>query len=357
VRVAFATPATFEQARGGGERYVHNLARGLVRASPDVQVEIITPAVHDQRHPIEDRVTLCGLRCDVQNAEYGDGLSWQLAGALADVDIVHVHQVFTHYGEAATLAARIFGRPLCVTDHGAWASQAGQRFGILQLAGAVVGYSRFGLGLLGDPPNAVIIEGGIDTDFFRPAEEPSPREHALFVGRIMPHKGIDLLIRHCPEHVPVVVAGTPSNDAYLRDLRALAAGRAVRFEIDPTDAEIRELYRRAIAVVVPSVYVDMYGATYKQPELMGLSMLEGMACGAPAICLRTGGLPEYVDDAETGYVVDTGAQLAARLSQLADDRSLVKSLGMRARERVRSEWDMAVAGGRLLSLYRNLMNA
>ncbi len=67
---------------------------------------------------------------------------------------------------------------------------------------------------------------------------------------------------------------------------------------DADDTAILDLYRRAFALVLPSVYRDCYGNTQSAPELMGFSLLEAMACGTPAICSRVGGMPEYVRDGE-----------------------------------------------------------
>ena len=289
------------------------------------------------------------------DARYGDALGWSLIDAVADADVVHVHQVFTHFGEVAAVAARVYGRALCITDHGGTTSTAGRRLGLIDLAGAAIAYSRFGAAALGRSSNILVIEGGVDAQFFCPAEPAPVRDRIVFAGRIMPHKGVDALIRACPGGVPLTIAGTVPDAAYFADVRRLAAGADVTFVIDPDDKHLRELYRRALAVVLPSRHVDMYGRVHLYPELMGLTSLEGMACGAPAIVTRTGGLPEYVDDGVTGFVVDSDAQLAVRIEQLASDPALVRRMGDAARTRLVSLWDIAISGRHLLAVYRRLL--
>jgi glycosyltransferase involved in cell wall biosynthesis len=155
--------------------------------------------------------------------------------------------------------------------------------------------------------------------------------------------------------VSLVIAGTVADPEYLREVERLAGGRAVSFVLDASDERLRELYRDALAVVAPSVHVDLAGRFYAYPELMGLTMLEGMACGAPAVCLRTGALPEYVEHGVTGFVADDEAELGRRIAELAGDPARGLRMGNAARERVRRDWDLEVTGRRFLDLYRRLV--
>jgi glycosyltransferase involved in cell wall biosynthesis len=358
VRVAFPTPATFDVIRGGGERYPLNLARGLVRISGgDVEVELIAPAREPRRERIEDGVWLRGYRPQTPHGGYGNGLSWDLVEACVAADIVHVHQVFTRLGESAVLAARAARRPVCVTDHGGPSSNSGRKLGLAELADAVVVYSRYGASAFSGDKEVSLIEGGVDTRFYTPSPEVQAREHVVYVGRILPHKGIDLLIRACPPHVPLVIAGTESDMDYAHAVRHLARDRNVTFVINADDDHVLDLYRRAFAVALSSVHIDLHGAYYKYPELMGLTMLEGMACGAPALCFRTSALPEYVDHGETGFVADNVADMTRYISLLATDPALSRRMGQAAREQVVHRWDIEIAAASLLRLYGSILNA
>jgi glycosyltransferase involved in cell wall biosynthesis len=358
MRVAFTTPASFDQVRGGGERYVLNLARGVARASAGaVQVEVVAPGDQSSRRALAEGVWLRSCRVEPSAATYGSAVSWELIEAALEADLIHVHQVFTLLGESMVLAARGSRRPVCVTDHGGWISTAGRELGLLQLADAVVAYSRFGAAALAAPGPVAIVEGGVDTRFFSPGEPQMRRDHVLFVGRILPHKGVDLLVRACPPHLPLVIAGTAGDAGYLAEVRRLARDRPVTFVLDGSDEQIRDLYRGALAIVAPSVQMDLRGHYHAHPELMGLTMLEGMACGAPAVCLRTGALPEYVEQDVTGFIADDEAGLGECLAQLAADPARGRRMGIAARERVSTAWDLGVVGSRLLDLYRQLVVA
>ena len=56
----------------------------------------------------------------------------------------------------------------------------------------------------------------------------------------------------------------------------------------------------------------MYGHESKVPELLGQTLLEGMACGALAICTAVASMPEVVTDGETGFVVPPNDPAAMR---------------------------------------------
>jgi glycosyltransferase involved in cell wall biosynthesis len=71
--------------------------------------------------------------------------------------------------------------------------------------------------------------------------------------------------------------------------------------------------------------------------------MEAMACGAPVICTRVGGLPELVVDGVTGFLVPPNdpAALAARISQLLSQPELARTMGQASRRRIeeRFTWD------------------
>jgi glycosyltransferase involved in cell wall biosynthesis len=158
-----------------------------------------------------------------------------------------------------------------------------------------------------------------------------------------------------PDGIGLVVVGRPHGDDYLEVLRSLADGKDVEFVLDADDEQIRQYYRTARGVVLPSVYEDYYGNGVLAPELMGLTLLEGMACGTPALCSNVGALPEYVVNGETGFIYASLDELAHFLRRLAADDDLVASMGKRARQAVLQEYDLLVAGDRLAEIYGRIL--
>jgi glycosyltransferase involved in cell wall biosynthesis len=358
-KIAYLTPLYFDEnsCLGGGERYPLNLAIGVVHASRGAcQVELISYGEASFRKQLHPGVTLRVLRIDNRPRNRLDMASWELSAAIADADLVHLHAAYNRSSELGLLVAKQQRKPVCVTDHGGQSSTIGMNLGMLDLADLVIAYSDFGAKLYRTRTPIEVIRGGVDgTLFTPPADGLRPRrDRVLFVGRLLPHKGIDNLIEAMPPDLPLTLCGRPYDLAYYEMLRSRAAGKRVEFVTDADDARILDLYRRAWANVLPSVYRDCYGTTYVLPELMGFTLLEAMACGTPAISSRVGGMPEYVRDGETGFVFDTPAELTARLRQLAGDPALADRMGARARRVIEEEYDLKVAGRKMLALYRRL---
>ena len=217
------------------------------------------------------------------------------------------------------LVAKQQGKPIVVTDHGGTTSTLGTSVGSLELADSIISNSKFGAALYKTSTPITVIKGGVDGAHFTPPRQRVVRDRVLFVGRLLPHKGIDQLITALPPELPLTICGRPYHMDYFEVLKKLCAGKEVHFITDANDDDILSLYRRAWVNVLPSVYRDYYGQTHLCPELMGFTLLEAMACGTPAICSNVAGMPEYVHDGETGYVFDDLPMLTKRLKALAND--------------------------------------
>ena len=358
-KVAFLTPLYFDEnsCLGGGERYPLNLARGVVEQSAGgYEVELISFGSAPARRPLLPGINLRVLTAERRPANPTDVVSWELPEALADADIVHIHQAYTRCSELGLLVAKQQRKPICVTDHGGNSSTLGLELGSLELADLVFCQSDFTASLLRTRTRIVMVKGGVDATVFAPPAVRPARDRVTYVGRLLPHKGIDRLISALPPELPLTVCGRPYHDEYFRLLRSLAEGKRVEFVTDADDAAIRDLYARAWANVLPSVYRDCYGNSHLAPELMGLTLLEAMACGTPAICSRVAAMPEFVRDGETGFIFDTPDDLARQLRMLAADPDLVERMGRRARQVVETDYDLKVVGARTVAAYDELLS-
>jgi glycosyltransferase involved in cell wall biosynthesis len=169
----------------------------------------------------------------------------------------------------------------------------------------------------------------------------------------MPHKGIDTVVRALPPGRPFVICGRPYDANYFTLLRRLARGKDVTFVTDADDRTLTQLYGTALAVILPSVHVDVYGNYHPYPELLGLTMLEGAGSGCFAICRKIGGMPEFIGDAECGASFETDSELRELLASIAANRDKISCT---AAVRKRADWAMQThglraTGERVLKVY------
>ncbi len=357
-KIACLTPLYFsdESCIGGGERYPLNLSRGIVESSGGAHsVEMISFGPSSRTYPLQPGLNVRVLQAARPPLNSLDVVSWELPAAIRDADLIHIHQAYTRCTEVALLVAKQQGKPIVVTDHGGTTSTLGVSVGALELADHIISNSKFGASLYKTSTPITVIKGGVDGAHFCPPRERPPRDRILYVGRLLPHKGIDQLITALPPGLPLTVCGRPYHPEYFEVLRSLAVGKDVTFITDADDHATLELYRRAWVNVLPSVYRDYYGQTHLCPELMGFTLLEAMACGTPAICSNVAGMPEYVHDGENGFVFDDLPMLSDRLRRLATDPALVDRLGRQARRTVEQEYDYRVAGARMVAVYKPLI--
>jgi len=175
----------------------------------------------------------------------------------------------------------------------------------------------------------------------------------VFVGRILPHKGVDNLIRAMPSNITLEIIGRRYDERYFSDLERTAIGKSVVFRPDCDDDEIICAYRRALCVVLPSVYQDQYGNHTRVPELLGQTLLEGMACGAPAICTKVASMPELVRDGESGFIVPPNDpdSLRERILWLQAHPCEAAAMGKSGRARVMKDFTWPAVVQRCLQAY------
>jgi glycosyltransferase involved in cell wall biosynthesis len=139
---------------------------------------------------------------------------------------------------------------------------------------------------------STVVYPPVDTSFYRLPEPPRrrpPESSFLIVSALVPYKRIDVAIEACrTARVPLNIVGRGPEEARLRSM----AGPDVEFLGWRSDDEIRDLYGRATAVLLPGT------------EDFGMVPVEAQACGTPVVALGTGGARETVVDGVTGVLVE-----------------------------------------------------
>jgi glycosyltransferase involved in cell wall biosynthesis len=178
-----------------------------------------------------------------------------------------------------------------------------------------------------------------------PPKNTTPR--FLFLGRLVPEKGVDWLLQalgnvQSTVHVDIAGDGYAKGD-YEALSKELGVAGQVTFHGWLEPDSVNDLIRQARALVFPSVW----------HEPAGLVPLEGAANGRPTIAGRTGGIPEYVTN-EYGLLVSPhdASGLAQALDQLAQNWSLADRLGRSGLKLAQSRFSMRSFIDRLHLVYR-----
>ncbi len=188
------------------------------------------------------------------------------------------------------------------------------------------------------PGQVLTIPCGVDLKRFMPQNRQQAREKLglkrhqpvlLFVGRLDPFKGPDLLLRAAAmmeeEAQVVIVGGKSTGDKEVEQLRALAAQLKISKRVLFTGArpqhELPMIYSAADVTVVPSYH-----------ESFGLAAVESLACNTPVVATRAGGLTTVVHHGVTGYLVPRcPGFFAERVDTLLQNPDLLEHMRAAAR--------------------------
>jgi glycosyltransferase involved in cell wall biosynthesis len=190
-----------------------------------------------------------------------------------------------------------------------------------------------------------IIPVGVDVDRFTPNYE-YPRK-LLFVGRIIPEKGIEYLIRSLKfVDFDLVILGKPVSKSYynyLLDLtKQLYLTSRVHFTGFVPSNELPKYYQDAGVVTLPSI---------SRLEAFGIAVLEGFACGKPAIVTDIPGPSSLVTN-KYGKVVPKGdfEAIAKAASEIFEEGRMAE-IGKEARKLVEKEYSWSLIAQKIESLY------
>jgi glycosyltransferase involved in cell wall biosynthesis len=261
------------------------------------------------------------------------------------------------------LAGRVLRKPVFTTDAGAGGYGLHRIRDTRSLFAGHLHISDFSRRHFGHEklPSATVIHGGVNPVRFSPDKHVRRTNEVLFVGRLLPHKGIDYLIDAVQTDIPLRIIGRPFRHAaaYRELLVRMTAGKQVTFDAHCSDADLLNAYRAALCIVLPSVYESVDGQRHVIPELLGLTLLEAMACGTPAICTSVTSLPEIVEDGVSGFVVPPNdpAALRDRILWLRDNPVEAALMGDAARKRAVDHFAWEIAVRECLAAYARASNS
>jgi glycosyltransferase involved in cell wall biosynthesis len=376
VRILQVSPFYLPHA-GGVESHVRALSGEFVRQGHSVTV---LTSRHDRSLPPEE--TIDGVRvvrarnlAVVFNTPVDPGISRAISGIEADVVHLHYPPPLTSYFAVRGLRGRRM--PVFLTYHcdlyipgftGRLLTRLYEQLFLpstLQRVDRIVVHTR-SYGITSAPLRGrtlEIIPSSVDLDRFRPEGDAGPIKRRLglegqrvlaFTGRLVPHKGIDVLLRTLPELPGDVSALIVGRGPRLSGLKGLA-GRLgvldrVRFCPDVSDEELPSYLRAADLFVFPS---------QNRLEGFGLAVAEAMACGLPVVIADMPGVREVIEPGKEGLLAEPmiAGDLAKNLRELLDDPERRRRMGTAARRRAEERYGLPKVAGQLIALYRSRIAA
>jgi len=384
---------------GGVESHVYHLSREMAQLGNEVSVVTShSIAANDVRGISSAGLTLNSSFPKLQNHEFGEagvrihrfkpkirfytqlftpGMVSYLFRHMKDNDIIHTHNYLHAEPSIVMLLAKLKRKKFVLTAHDLVSSYGGFLEAIKKCGDLAIGKNIFESAAalialtpvnkeeylkLGAPkskirviPNGIVKEAfvGLQPSEAIVAELGNPERVVLFVGRFVPYKGAQYIIKA----VGKIISEFPAtkfvfvgkDDGYLPTLRRLAYKAQVQekcvFMEGLSDEKLRQMYATADVFVLPSTY-----------EGFGIAPLESIAAGTPVILANSGGLSHILTELG-GIPLDMHEDIVDQISNAvkAVFRNRMQESIDRQRKKVLDSYSWHEIAGRLLEVYEEVL--
>jgi len=215
-----------------------------------------------------------------------------------------------------------------------------------------------------DGPLAIIPQFGVDPEIFSPSptgllagirRDPSRGFAMGYVGRLVPEKGVDLLLDAVADLPGVwrlhLLGDGSEKEALGAQSRRLGLATNVSFQGWIPSVRMPSFYRQLDVLVLPS------RSRPNWTEQFGRVLIEAMACGVPVVGSDSGEIPHVVGDAGLIFPEDDAEALRACLIQLMREPATAMALAQRGRERVLARFTQESVAARTVDVYREIIRS
>jgi glycosyltransferase involved in cell wall biosynthesis len=200
----------------------------------------------------------------------------------------------------------------------------------------------------------VHLPNSVNVKLYHPSREKEDNL-ILYVGRIVPIKGLHVLIKSLEfvkKSVHLVIVGPIGDVEYYQDVlkiidtKKLQKKHKIIYLGRIPQAELLNLYKKASIFMLPSFW-----------EAFPVVMLEALSCGTPVIATPVGGIPEVIQDFQNGILipVNNPVKLADAIQYLLDNADIRTKLGQIGRETILKNYSIDVITKRLLGIYEKIV--
>ncbi len=362
---------------GGVESHVRTLVREFVRQGHEVTV---LTSRYRRGLPVEEtfegyRIVRTATLATIFNTPIDYGTRSTARATPGDIFHMHYPPPLTSFFATRGVGPR--RTPVCLTYHcdldlpgfaGRAVARLYQRVFLpptLRRVDRVIvhtrSYGSTSAGLRGR--ELAVIPSVVDLDRFRPGLDPGPLREQLgldghrvlvFTGRLVPHKGVDVLLdalAALPKDVVLVVIGAgPRLPGLQSRARRMDLEDRVRFCPRVSDDDLPRYLALGDVFVFPSE---------NRLEGFGLAVAEAMAAGLPVVTADMPGVREVITPGVEGLLAEPliADDVAAKTRTLLDDPALARRMGAAGRRRAELRYGVGTVVGQLLNLYADLIAA
>ena len=270
----------------------------------------------------------------------------EIVSRMKDASVSGVHGYFAHFPtEVAEQAALRLGTPFGFSVHARDARKVAPKVlseRARKAACVVACNDDVAHEVRASGAHVHLIPHGVDLERFSPGPFPHPEVlRMLAVGRLVEKKGFHVLlaaVARLQSPFQLEIIGEGPEEKRLKELvREHGLEAKVRFCGPKTHDDLPRAYSEAHLLVAPSI-TDHTGDRDGLPNVI----LEAMACGRPVIASNTGAICSAVIHEQTGLLTppDDPESLRGAIERLAQEHSLLRDLGTRARQLVQSRYDV-----------------
>ena len=347
----------YPQIGGGVEKVVYETSKRLAKMGCEVLVITLGKCSSQNNYEI-DGINVCRLPAYDLTENFGLQLcfpknvfsAFQVAKKF-NPDIIHANNIFFTTSLLAVMLKLLHHKKLVITAHlgdvrklalvgrlkALTASFYEYSLGIFTLASSdkVIAVSEsvrdYMISLGVSPKKVYVIQNGVDLEGFLPANPNSDTKYCnvLFVGRLLPNKGLkylieaaELIVTKTSKKIKFKIVGDGAHKAQFEELVA-CKGLNDYFVFLGKVPSISAIFQDGGIFVRPSL-----------TEGMPLTVLEAMASQLPTIASNVAGTSELVIQNKTGLLVESGniEQLADAILRLVESPELAQNLGKNARK-------------------------
>lgn len=366
----------FNRDAGGVAYHVSELANVFSKNGMDVTV--ITNKVERPFSNVNaDILEVEGVTDPLFGTNISPAVNKKLKGFLKDnFDVVHAHHAFSRLPLATLSLAYKQNIPSVLTTHTVsffpdyeyfwnFISYGYPRYRmVISKVNKIIAVSEAAKKFISyfTQKDAVVIPNGVSIKKFHPVDKYLAREKVgldgnpiiLYVGRLVPKKGVDVLIRSMKEvvksypHALLVIAGSGKMMPLLKTLVRIAGlEKNILFLGFVGENLLPYLYNSADVFALPSITAESFG----------IVLLEAMASGLPIVASNVGGIAEVLEKGKYGLLVEPGnsKELTKAIITVLENENLRNELAKEGRKVAKEKYAWEKVANKIIEVYSSLV--